>query len=82
MYGELTDRQKPNMDSFCITLAEKTNNNHDIRTIPFNFENIRTISSIRCDTLHVSVNNELGIIKINIVDDYTDTTYILSALMN
>jgi len=82
VYGELTDKQKPNMDSFCITLADKTSNEQPIKTIPFNFENIRTISSNRCDSLNISINNELGIAKIEIVDDQTNIVYILSALMN
>lgn len=79
VYGELTDREKPNMDSFCIRLTE--NNETPIKPLAFNFENIRIVSSTRCDKLTFRVNNELSVVRVDILQDSCKISYIISALI-
>lgn len=79
LYGELTDREKPNMDSFCIKLAD----NVDKHLLPtaFNFENIRIISSTRGDSIKLRINTDLNVMRVDIVKDDCYISYIVSGLV-
>lgn len=79
MYGELTDKEKPNMDSFSIKLVD----NIKINLLPtaFNFENIRIISSTRGDSLKFRINTTLNVMRVDIVKDNSYISYIVSGLV-
>ena len=79
LYGELTDREKPNMDSFCIKLTE--NLNTSISPIPFNFENFRIISTTRTDMIRFKVNTSLSVARVDLKHDQCNISYIVSALL-
>tara|TARA_B110000495_G_scaffold73649_1_gene63030 strand:+ start:7352 stop:8089 length:738 start_codon:yes stop_codon:yes gene_type:complete len=79
VYGELTDKEKPNMDSFCVKLA--SNVSKPISPLAFNFENIRIVSSTRCDKLKFSINTTLSIIRVDIAQESCNISYIISALI-
>lgn len=82
VYGELTDRQKPNMDSFCVQISDKLSVGGLIKPTPFNFENLRIISGTRCDRLIIQLNTELNVARVDIKDEHVNITYIVSALMS
>ena len=79
VYGELTDREKPNMDSFCIRLTEQ--NDVSIKPLAFNFENIRIVSSNRCSELKFRVNTSLSVVRVDITHEDGNISYIISALI-
>lgn len=81
IYGELTDREKPNMDSFCIRLTDEPISNVSFQPLPFNFENIRIISSTRCEKIKFSINTQMSVIRVDIPLDDCYITYIVSALI-
>ena len=80
IYGELTDREKPNMDSFCIRLTDEKQQN-TFQPLAFNFENIRIISSNRCNDIKFRVNTQMSVIRVDITLDNCYITYIISALI-
>lgn len=79
LYGELTDREKPNMDSFSIKLSE----NVETKLLPtaFNFENIRIISSTRSDKLKLRINTQLNVMRVDISNSDCYISYIVSGLV-
>lgn len=79
MYGELTDREKPNMDSFSIKLVDNIKIN--LLPIAFNFENIRIISSTRGDSLKIKINTTLNVMRVDIVRNDSYISYIVSGLV-
>jgi len=80
IYGELTDREKPNMDSFCIRLTDEPQDN-TFQPLAFNFENIRIISSTRCEQIKFRVNTQMSVIRVDIALEDCYITYIVSALI-
>jgi len=79
VYGELTDKEKPNMDSFCVKLTDEKSKT--ITPLALNFENIRIVSSTRCNSLKISVNTTLSVLKVDINHDTCNISYIISALI-
>lgn len=79
IYGELTDKEKPNMDSFSIKLSEDFDKH--LPPLAFNFENFRIISSTRCDEVTFKINSELGVVRVDITNNTCNITYIISALV-
>lgn len=79
VYGELTDKEKPNMDSYCIRLTQ--DNNVSIKPLAFNFENIRIVSSTRCNSLKFRVNTSLSVVRVDIDHEDCYISYIISALI-
>lgn len=80
IYGELTDREKPNMDSFCIRLTDELQT-ESFQPLAFNFENIRIISSTRCEQVKFRINTQMSVIRVDITLDNCYITYIISALI-
>jgi hypothetical protein len=79
LYGELTDKEKPNMDSFCIKLAD--NLEKPISPIAFNFESFRIISTTRTNQIDFNINTELSVARVNLQHDQCNISYIASALL-
>lgn len=79
VYGELTDREKPNVDSFAVQLHQGIDNS--ISPLPFNFENIRILSSSRCNEYKFSINSQLGVVKVDISRNKCYISYIISTLL-
>lgn len=80
LYGELTDREKPNVDSFSIKLVDDPLESV-VPPTAFNFENIRIISGTRSESLSCSINTSLGVMKVNTTSDTCKITYLVSALL-
>ena len=81
LYGELTDKEKPNMDSFCIKMSEDDITLPTIKPMAFNFENIRIISSTRCSKLNFQLNTQMSVARVDITSDNCNISYIISALI-
>lgn len=81
LYGELTDKEKPNMDSFCIKITEDSKPAHPVKPMAFNFENFRIISSTRCDKITFKINSQMNVARVDIEGDSCYISYIISALI-
>jgi hypothetical protein len=81
LYGELTDKEKPNMDSFCIKMSEESKPTAPVKPIAFNFENIRIISSTRCTQLNFKLNTQMSVARVDISSENCKISYIISALI-
>jgi len=81
LFGELTDREKPNMDSYCIKMTDGERLETPIKPMAFNFENIRIISSTRCDKLKFSINSQMSVARVDYKGSNCYISYIISALI-
>jgi len=79
VYGELTDKEKPNMDSFSIKLCDDAAT--PIQPIAFNFENIRIVSSTRVDKVKFNINTQLSVAKVDLEQNNCHISYIISGLI-
>lgn len=79
LYGELTDKEKPNMDSFSIKLCD--NIKTKLLPIAFNFENIRIISSTRGNNVKFKINTQLNVMRVDIANGNCYISYIISGLV-
>jgi len=77
LYGQLTDKQKHNIDSY-TQLLTKSYKGDLSEPLPLSFEVIRTLSSIRFDSVNVSVNTENNVFVFDISDDSYKLSYIAS----
>ena len=78
LYGELTDRQKHNVDSYCQVITTNITGDEIVKPLPLDFEVIRLISTIRFDTvdLHIAQDNNVYMFDIN--DESSKLNYIAS----
>ena len=79
IYGDLTDRARHNIDSFCLPMSEYYG--PELTGLCLNFELIRIISSVRVKQLECKINPKLGVIVFQIYDDTIKTRYIASSLV-
>lgn len=79
VYGELTDKEKPNMDSFCIKLCDNVSTS--IPPIAFNFENIRIVSGTRVNKIKFNINTQLSVAKVDLEQNNCYISYIISGLI-
>ena len=77
LYGQLTDKQKHNIDSYTQRLTDKFHGTLST-PLPLSFEVIRTISSIRFDSVNVSVNTDNNVFVFDIADSQYKLSYIAS----
>ena len=79
LYGELTDKERTNTDSFCTLLSD--NVQCTIKPLAFNFENFRIITSTPCNTIKFKINTTLSVVRVDIERDNCYISYIISALV-
>ena len=79
VYGELTDRSRPNVDSFGIKITETFSGN-DINNLCLNLEVLRILSTSKVKSIHTKINTELGVVLFNYNNNIINTQYIVSSL--
>jgi hypothetical protein len=79
VHVELTDRTRPNMDSFS-TEASPEYSGSEISSICLNLEIIRILSSNKVKQINCKVNTELGIVIFEHGNNILSTQFIVSSL--
>ena len=79
LYGELTDRERSNTDSFCTLLSDSVD--CTIKPLAFNFENFRIITGTQCNSIKLKINTTLSVVRVDIERDNCYISYIISALV-
>jgi hypothetical protein len=80
IYGELTDKTKPNIDSVNILLADSFIGDPFI-DIPISMDVLRKIYGIKFDKIFIKVNTDTKVISFELTDNQSTLKYIVSALV-
>jgi hypothetical protein len=80
--GELTDKARPNVDSYGLIISTNYIGIQLSAAIPLNFEIFRIISSMRFKELDCSFSSKTGVYIFNATTNNTTMKFIVSALAN
>lgn len=80
--GELTDKARPNVDSYGLIISTNYTGIQLSAAIPLNFEIFRIISSMRFKELDCSFSSKTGVYIFNATTSNTTMKFIVSALAN
>lgn len=80
VFCELTDKQRANVDSIRLKLADSFKGNPIIKAIPLNYEVMRVISSNPSDGVKVLVNDQKCVLTFDVTNDNVNSLYISSGL--
>lgn len=78
---ELTDKSRHNLDSFTTQLAERYEGAEIIKPLPFSFDNIRNVSTLRATELDIKINTSKGILCVDVQDEGYHLKYISTAMV-
>jgi hypothetical protein len=82
VFAELGDKTRHNSDNFQMVISDKLEGSTISKPLPINFETFRLVNFSKSDACKVSINNTLGILKIDMKRGDTKLIYIVSALIN
>lgn len=82
VFGELTDKSKPNIDSFDLKLTDDYVGNAVSNSMPLNFEIFRIISSMRAKVFNVKIHTKMGLALLELSDNLATHKVVISALAN
>lgn len=82
VFGELTDKTRPNIDSYGIEISNDYKGTQFALAIPLNFEIFRIISSMRCKELKSKLITKMGVITLDLSLENTSFKFVISALAN
>ena len=82
VFGELTDKTRPNIDCYGIEIAQDYKGTQFALAIPLNFEIFRIISSMRCKELKSKLITKMGVLTVDLNLDNTSFKFVISALTN
>jgi predicted transcriptional regulator len=77
--GEMTDKTRSNIDSYSTILCEAFGGDEMTKSLAFNFDLFRNISSVKSSDMDVRLNTNKGVIAFDIVDDNYKLKYISTA---
>jgi hypothetical protein len=82
VHGELTDKARPNVDSYGLKISTNYTGPQLASNIPLNFEIFRIISSMRFKELNCTFSSKIGVFvfETNLIN--TSIKFIVSALAN
>jgi len=80
--GELTDKARPNVDSYGLIISTNYTGIQLSAAIPLNFEIFRIISSMRFKELDCAFSSKTGVYIFNATTNNTTMKFIVSALAN
>jgi hypothetical protein len=82
VHGELTDKARPNVDSYGLKISTNYTGPQLASNIPLNFEIFRIISSMRFKELNCAFSSKIGVFvfETNLIN--TSIKFIVSALAN
>ena len=79
VFVELTDRARPNMDSFS-TEASPEYTGSELKSICLNLEVVRIISTNKVKQINCKINSELGVVIFEYGNNILSTQFIVSSL--
>jgi hypothetical protein len=79
IHCELTDKSKHNVDSFTTVLAETYQGNALSKPMPFLFDVVRSISTLRSSQLQFKINSSKGILCVEVEEPGYYLKYITTA---
>lgn len=82
VHGELTDRQKHNVDSYTQLITSTYTGSEISDPLPLDFEVIRLISTIRFDEVNMHIAQANNVFMFNIEQECSKLTYIASGFTN
>lgn len=80
VFGELTDKSRPNIDSFDLKLTDDYVGVAVTTGIPLNFEIFRIISSMRVKTFNIKIHSKMGVALLELDDSAVKHKIVISAL--
>lgn len=80
--GELTDKARPNVDSYGLNISENYEGIQTSTATPLNFEVFRIISSMKFKELNCSFSSKTGVYVFEANTTNTTMKFIVSALAN
>lgn len=82
VFGELTDKARPNVDSYSLKISNDYSGVIVENSIPLNFEIFRIISSMKFNQIHSKFAESTGVIVFDMETTNTKIKFIISALAN
>lgn len=82
VYGELTDQQKQNIDTYKQKVSDGYRGSPPATSIPVSFELIRNISSVRTEDISIRLCSSNSVFLFNAEKEQSNLTYIASAFVN
>jgi hypothetical protein len=82
MFGELTDKARPNVDSYGIQIADDYDGIQFANHIPLNFEIIRIVSIMKFKAINAQLVSKMGVLLFDLNLDSTSLKFVISALLN
>jgi hypothetical protein len=79
VFAEITDRARPNVDSFDIKIADAYKGK-ELRFLCLSMEVLRIISTNRVKQMHTKVNTDLGVVLFEFSNNTINTQFIVSSL--
>jgi hypothetical protein len=80
--GELTDKTRPNVDSYGLKISTTYSGPQLAVATPLNFEIFRIISSMKFKELNCSFSAKIGVFMFDTVLTNTQIKFVISALAN
>ena len=77
--AEITDRTRPNIDSFTVQLSDKLEG-QPLKSLCLSMEVVRILSTNKVKQLHCKVSNNLGVVLFDYGNKIVYTQYIVSSL--
>jgi hypothetical protein len=77
--AEITDRTRPNIDSFTVLLTDKFEGS-TLKSLCLNMEIVRILSTNKVKQMHCKVSNNLGVVLFDYGNKIVYTQYIVSSL--
>lgn len=81
VYGELTDRSKHNIDMYTTVLCSEYSGEAIEKPIPFTFDTFRLLSTLKSNTIDVSLNTDRGILSMDIIENSYKLKYISTSMV-
>lgn len=80
--AELTDKSRPNVDTYGLKISESYSGVQFTKALSFNFELFRTLSSIKGKDIEVKLITKLGLVVFTLFTENTKLKFVISALMD
>lgn len=81
VYSELTDKEIQNIDSITLKISDSFEGQPIKGMLPLVFEVFRNLTSLRCDSVKVKINNEYKVIMFCVNENNVELKYIVSTLI-
>lgn len=81
VYAELTDREIQNTNSITFKVSDNFTGTPVKELLALNYEIFRNLTTLRCESVKVKINNENKVVMFNIIENNIELKYIISTLI-